>query len=110
AIAQQHTGNHNETFAELIDKVWSTDESTRFANMAFYMPEALTYDELRIWETIKASAGFWHTRNDGTWECLPSHFKPEVLREFWLDLLDHVEKHKGKPTITPHDAWEHIPF
>ena len=49
------------SFLEVIDSLWSTDDSVRLANLAMARPELLTYDELRIWETIKASPAFWNT-------------------------------------------------
>lgn len=111
AIAQQPTGNHDETFAELIDKVWSTDDSTRFANMAFYMPEALTYDELRIWETIKISPEFWVPYHDGTWDCEPQRFLFKNLRAYWGDLLAQVEDNKSEPTVSRFDINKmEVPF
>lgn len=102
AIAQQIYKDPDETFADVIDKVWSTDESTRFANMAFYMPDALTYDELRIWETIKASGGLWKKIQDGrTWAITPQYLDYGWLRHAWELILEHVEKHKNSPTIVP---------
>lgn len=110
AIAQQ-ASSFDETFAELINRVWSTDESTRFANMALYMPESLSYDELRIWETIKISSEFWHQYPDGTWDYEPSHLIYDLLRAYWSDLLAQVEKHKGKATVTRFDKRDiDIPF
>jgi hypothetical protein len=40
------------SFLEVIDLLWSTDDSVRLATLAMARPELLTYDELRIWETI----------------------------------------------------------
>lgn len=110
AIAQQHTGSFDETFSELIDKIWSTDESTRFVNMAFYMPQALTYDELRIWETIKASSFFWDIYPDGTWSTTPEKINYVWVRSAWDSLLEHVEKNKNSPTIVPVRDEDIIPF
>lgn len=101
AIAQQQTGSFDETFSELIDKIWSTDESTRFVNMAFYMPQALTYNELRIWETIKASPFFWNTYPDGTWDTTHEKINYDWVRVEWNQLLEHVEKYKNSSTIVP---------
>ena len=110
AIAQQPTEN-SESFSGLIDKVWSTEEPTRFANMAFYMPESLTYDELRIWETIKISPQFWEPDNDNRWACHPDYFDYNWLRAYWEDLLRQVEKNKNWPTLTPFDTSDlEIPF
>lgn len=111
AIAQQPTDDINESFSTLIDKVWSTDEPTRFANMAFYMPESLTYDELRIWETIKISPQFWEPDHNNYWRCSPEYFDYHWLRAYWTDLLRQVEEKKVWPTLTPFDASDlEIPF
>lgn len=103
AIAQQPShhkaGSFEETFSELIDRVWSTDESTRFVRVAFYMPESLTYDELRIWETIKASSWFWNMDADRNWKVLPEWINYDFVRMGWQGLIDHVERHKNSPTI-----------
>lgn len=108
AIAQQRFRSPDETFDEIIGKVWSTDESTRFVKQAIYMPESLTYDELRIWETIKASMEFWsHFPPASTDEVYESWVKFEAVRVHWNALLEHVQEHKNSPVIVDFDT---IPF
>jgi len=95
AIAQQASTQPQRSFSDLVDLVWSTDESTRFANMAFYMPTSLTFDELRIWETVEVSACMWY----GSGDIEPERFNYHALRKHWAALIEHVEKHKHSPTI-----------
>ncbi len=100
AIADQ-PWDYEESFSQVIDKVWSTDESTRFANLGFYMPQALTYDELRIWETIKASPDYWHQNADKTYSTVDFLLYRDTLRHSWTALLEHVQKHRSSPTVVP---------
>jgi len=70
--------------------------------MALLMPEALTYDELRLWETIKATRDFWFLSNvDGS----PMHSEHSVMLDVvsynWLDLLDHVDANRDRPIVIP---------
>jgi len=109
AITQQDWA-HEEPFSEVIDKVWSTDESTRFVMMAFFMPQALTYDELRIWETIKATGFFWKTYPDGTWQVAEDMIDIGWVRSGWSTILEHVERHKHSPTIVPIPDTDLVPF
>ncbi|QUE74379.1 hypothetical protein [Stutzerimonas stutzeri] len=106
AIAQQQFRAPDETFDEVIAKVWSTDESTRFVKQAIYMPETLTYDELRVWETIKSSLEFWRHFPNGedVYECWVNF---EAIRTHWDALLKHVQEHKNSPVIVDFDT---IPF
>lgn len=96
AISQQMAPGTDETFAALIDKVWSTDEPTRLANMAFYMPSVLTYDELRIWETVKLTPYYWTFPDAPT---IPEYFNLGALRSHWDALKAFVEKHKNLASI-----------
>ncbi len=105
-IAQQGWRKPHETFEFVIDEVWSTDEPTRFVRQAIHMPETLTYDELRLWETIKSSLDFW-SAVPGYGEVFESWVKYEVLREHWEPLLKHVLEHKNSATIVGYDT---IPF
>jgi predicted transcriptional regulator len=107
AIAQQQFRSPDETFADAIEKVWSTDESTRFVQQALYMPETLTYDELRIWETIKESIDFWAGNHDGTWTHVDFLLRKDEVREHWDRLLEHVQQYRTSPTIVPYST---IPF
>ena len=114
AIAQQAVDFDGGSLATVLDQIWSTDESSRLVKLAIHMPEALTYDELRTWETIKATGHFWHPYGDGsTWSTEPSRLVDSRVRSCWKEILDHVEKHKASPTILPmtvDDLLPDIPF
>ncbi|KOG92625.1 hypothetical protein [Aeromonas caviae] len=84
-----------ENFLEVIDGLWSTDESIRLANLALARPDLLDYDELRIWETIKASPDLWST--DG-------QLMYSTLQEEWDNLLEHVEQHRLSRAIKPYSV------
>lgn len=108
AIAQQIYKGPDETFAEVIDKVWSTDESTRFVKQAIHMPESLTYDELRVWETIKCSMEFWlHFPPSSADTVHESWINLDSVRKHWDALLKHVQEHRNNPVIVDFDT---IPF
>lgn len=102
AISQQKASGSDETFSALIDKVWSTDEPTRLANMAFYMPSVLTYDELRIWETVTLTQYFWTFPDAPT---MPEYFHMNVFRGHWEGLKKHVDENKNSPSIVPYDPY-----
>lgn len=89
---------------EAIDTIWSTDEATRFINMCFEVPTMLTYDELRLWDTIKLSKIFWTT---GCATSYRDHLNEGMLRLNWSILKDHVEEHKNSPSVV---EFEDIPF
>lgn len=84
-------------------EVWSADECERFINMCFHLPTLLTFEEQRIWETIKASPAFHYkptTAVTTDWEI--ERIGPldlGMLRRFWEDLLEHVAEHKDSKTI-----------
>ena len=81
-------------FLEVIDSLWSTDESVRLANLALTRPDLLDYDELRIWETIRMSPGFWGASGDILFS---------VLQKEWDHLLAHVEQHRLSRAVKPYD-------
>lgn len=98
AIAQETVGPHAESMADVISNVWSTDESTRFVLQCFHLPQSLTYDELRVWETIRSSAEFW---SRGSSVKTVNTIDLVMLREHWSELLEHVEENKHKSTVIP---------
>jgi hypothetical protein len=83
----------------LIDEIWSTDEITRLVRMAERLPAALTYDELRIWETIKASDLFW-TQSPNC----PKVLDVAMLRLDWDNLMKHIEDHKNSSVVKPYTS------
>ncbi|MDM5100302.1 hypothetical protein [Aeromonas salmonicida] len=82
------------SFLEAIDSLWSTDESARLVKLAMERPDLLDYDELRIWETIKASTSFWDQNGQLAFT--------ELQRE-WDNLLEHVEKYRLSRAIKEYD-------
>ncbi|MGY3027161.1 hypothetical protein ACVWXR_004996 [Pseudomonas lurida] len=101
AIASQTTDADGGTLASSIDKIWSTDESVRMVNLAINMPEALTYDELRVWETIRSSEYFWNTYPNGSFGDNFDRLELNLIRSNWALIQYHVEKHKSSPTVVP---------
>lgn len=96
---------HNHTLAVVFSDVWSSDESERFINLCYRFPTLLTYEEQRIWETIKSSRSFWEhhlTTLPTDWE-IPGLGRVDRanLRLWWTDLLQHVEDHKESRTVVP---------
>ena len=114
AIASQTTDFDGGSLSSELDKIWSTDEAVRTVNLAIHMPGALTYDELRIWETIRSSEYFWHTYPDGSFGDDFDRLVPSRIRSNWERILSHVEKHKSSPTVVPMTAddiiFDDIPF
>ncbi len=93
------------SLSSVVTEVWSTDESERFINMCYHLPTLLTYEEQRIWETIKASKVFLAT--DATvmetfWEVEGlGRIDRSNIRMWWADLLEHVEENKDSRTVVP---------
>lgn len=113
SIAQQQVDFDGTTLSAALDKIWSTDESLRLLNMAIYMPEALTYDEMRIWETIKATRYFWSEYLDGTYSAEPNNLKIDTVRNAWKEINAFVDEHKSSPTVvsmTMSDIMPDVPF
>lgn len=86
AIFDKENGTN---FLDTIDTIWSTDESLRLTNLAQARPDLLDYDEMRIWETIRASPFFWYKNEWGN-----PVLATGDLQEHWEHLIEHVEAHK----------------
>ena len=96
AISQQVGGPDGSAVSEIVDNVWSTDDAVRFVNLCYHLPEALTYDELRTWETIKASKIFWkNDRLDRNQDALLI----SSVQDYWEDILEFTEKHRSNSTV-----------
>ncbi|MQA55641.1 MULTISPECIES: hypothetical protein [Pseudomonas chlororaphis group] len=98
--------DEQSSLAHEIDCIWSTDEITRLVNLAERMPQALTYDELRIWETIKNSPYLWSVREGSALS--PKKLNLTALREDWEELMLHIEANKTSSYIKP--FLQPIPF
>ncbi|WP_457788341.1 hypothetical protein [Pseudomonas sp. PL-6] len=96
AIAQQIGGPYDRPVSQIVDSVWSTDEAVRFVNLCFHLPEALTYDELRTWETIKASSIFW---KDQARQQTYDNLQIWLVKTNWNEILGFAEAHKSSSTV-----------
>ena len=101
------------SLSHVVSEFWSTDDVARFINMCAFMPELLTYEEQRIWETIKATPQFWD-------ENIESYMTPYHLKGlgyidkfkvgmYFMSLSLHVEEHKDSRTIVPFDFVRRLP-
>jgi len=101
------------SLASAVSEFWSTDVVARFLGLCAFMPELLTYEEQRIWETIKATPEFWD-------ENIESYMVPYHLPglgyidkfkvgSYFMSLTLHVEEHKDSRTIVPFDFVRRLP-
>lgn len=97
---------HPMSLGSAISEIWSTDESERFINLCRYLPSLITYEEQRLWETIKATKFF--VVDPGTGDMSKFSEIPGIgqldrqkIRRWWSDLLAHVDSHRESRTITP---------
>lgn len=101
------------SLASAVSEFWSTDVVTRFLGLCAFMPELLTYEEQRIWETIKATPEFWD-------ENIESYMVPYHLPglgyidkfkvgSYFMSLTLHVEEHKDSRMIVPFDFVRRLP-
>lgn len=101
AIEHQQADQLGTSLSSMLDKIWSTDESIRLVMLALHLPQALTYDELRVWETIKVSSCFWRKHPDGSVDSSSDGLDFDAVRTTWNDLMRHVDLYKASITITP---------
>lgn len=96
---------NNHALGTIFSGVWSTDESEWFINMCYRFPTLLTYEEQRIWETIKSSAVFLHSATTSLstdWDIEGvGALDRETIRKYWGFLLEHVEENRDSRTIIP---------
>lgn len=85
---------------KLSKELYSTDDSFRFMMLVWSCPRLLSYEEVRLKETIYASELFWDEYRDSNNS--RNDIDTDVLREHWVSLLRHVDKHKSSPTIVPY--------
>ncbi|WP_252090335.1 hypothetical protein [Pseudomonas sp. MWU13-3659] len=106
AMSQQgiESARGPRTVDEIIDSIWSTDEATRFLNMCFEVPSLMTYDEMRLWDTIVLSPDFWTTPQATEYR---NHLSEFIVRDHWDKLKEHVDKFKNSPSVVPYST---IPF
>lgn len=103
----------NWSLANAVSEYWSTDVVARFINLCAFMPELLTYEEQRIWETIKATPQFWD-------ENIESYMAPYHIQgmgfidkfkvgSYFMSLSLFVDEHKDSRTIVPFDFVRRLP-
>lgn len=119
------------TAAEIGERLWSAEESDRFAAMALFVPSLLTAEEQALWQVIVEKSYFWNHFQiqienpagkviDTEWWPLIDYrgFNHERLREHWrlcraiLDGTEPLEtlksldlppgKHTSKPDYYPY--------
>lgn len=95
----------NAALGSVFSEIWSTDESELFINMCYRLPSLLTYEEQRLWETIKASATFLE-RPDSTrltdWEIDGvGRLDKSMIRRYWSALAEHVVDNRESRTVVP---------
>lgn len=102
------SGYDGPSFRDMLDVLWSTDESMRLVALAFNKPSLLDYDEMRIWETIKASPDLWRIGNPATVKNLDLAFlNVEMVQAYWEPIIDHVARHKHASSIRPFKLTDH---
>lgn len=89
----------------IFSEIWSTDESELFINMCFHLPTLMTYEEQRLWETIKISPAF-HDKPSATvvtdWKIDGvGKLDKGMIRMFWQDLANHVVDNRDSRTVIP---------
>lgn len=89
---------------EKLNEIWSTDEVVRTTRLVTKLPQAATYDEMRIWDTVRNSSDLWN--NDVLDEA--------ALHRHWDALIAHVEESKSwsraEPFVVPvprAELWEY---
>lgn len=93
---------HEPSFLDMLNQLWSTDEALRVVRLALARPDLLDYDELRVWETIKATQAFLKVSIDsGLAHLTESQLLVGDIQEHWEALLEHVSKHQNSRSIVP---------
>ncbi|MBV4544684.1 hypothetical protein [Pseudomonas triticicola] len=96
---------HNYSLGVIFSEIWSTDESELFINTCFRLPSLLTYEEQRLWETIKISPVFREKPSstlvtdwkiDGV-----GRLDKAMIRNFWSELTEHVVDSRDNRTVSP---------
>lgn len=85
----------------LAKELYCTDDSFRFMMLVWRCPRLLSYEELRLKETIYGSEFFWDQYPDSTNPV--DDIDTTLLREHWVALLKHVDEHKNSPTVVPYE-------
>jgi hypothetical protein len=86
---------------KLSQELYSTDDSFRFMMLVWRCPSLLSYEEVRLRETIYKSTFLWDKYPNS--ENVIDDINTDLLREHWVDLLKHVDEYKSSPTVVPYD-------
>lgn len=104
AAAQvQFDQNSGTYYNDMIDELWSTDEATRLTALALHKPSLLDYDQMRIWETVKASPDLWRSGYMPS-PNLPIHahaLEVGIIRRYWDSIVEHVDQFRHSPAVKP---------
>ncbi len=95
-----------------LDRLWHTEECGRLANIAFYWPSLLTYEEDYIWQIISKNAYYWRVReyeseinsqkrNSLTWAPIPGLLLIDKVRQDW-PILKKIRDEQSDPLILPY--------
>lgn len=100
-----HGATEPLSMASALANIWSTDESERFLNFCYHLPHLMTYEDQRIWETIKASPVFFETKKTKasalrTIDSL-DQLDRRVVSQSWQSLLQHVDMNKDNRVVVP---------
>lgn len=103
AAHEQFDSSSNSFYDDMIDKLWSTDEATRLTALALHKPSLLDYDEMRIWETIKASPDLWRTgyRPSTNMPIDPNAMQIAIIQHYWDDIIEHVGRLRHSRAVKP---------
>ncbi|MNB93198.1 hypothetical protein D3C76_465360 [compost metagenome] len=90
--------------SSLDDRLWSSNEGVRLVLLASRYPQLLSYEETRIWETIKLSPPFWHRLPRSAEDCSPwENAKLSVIADSWPTIIEIVESRKDVVVLTNAD-------
>lgn len=91
--------------AAVKERLWSPDESIRLVTLAFQYPSLLTFDESRVWESIRLSPPFWKFTPRVLVEANPwKNARLEVISAYWGKLLERVQEAGGIVQVTYEDV------
>jgi len=102
------------TADEMTHNLWDVDESERFARLAIYIPELLTYEEQEKWKMLNESDILLHAKVRGTDGVLSWNFaalKDKVfpeLRKHWQEMNEAYDE--GEEAIRQWIDSNTIPF
>ncbi|MCY1563008.1 hypothetical protein D9M68_1004840 [compost metagenome] len=75
--------------------------------MCFFMPDLLTFEEQRVWETVKATPEFWTEEPryySLTWTIEGLGHLDKFKAAKWFESLSiHADEHKDSKAIVPFD-------